>query len=82
MVKEGLLTTIRHLFPNHKYKVKFILATKNYYLSPQDTQRLDNYGIIHFDEEIVKYYTDLIKHLGISAKYQLLGSLFEGMTIP
>lgn len=80
--KEGLLTTIRHLFPNHKYKVKFILATKNYYLSPQDTQRLDNYGIIHFDEEIVKYYTDLIKHLGISAKYQLLGSLFEGMTIP
>ena len=30
----------------------------------------------------MKYYTDLIKHLGISAKYQLLGSLFEGMTIP
>lgn len=80
--KEGLLTTIRQLFPSCKHKVKFILATKNYYLSAQDTQRLENYGIIHFDEEIIKYYTDLTKHLGVSAKYQLLGSLFDGQIIP
>ncbi len=80
--KEGLLATIRQLFPDFRHKVKFILATKNYYLSTQDEQRLTNYGITHFDEEVVKYYTDLAKHLGVSAKYQLLGSLFEGQTIP
>ncbi len=80
--KEGLLTTVRKIFPSSKHKVKFILATKNYYLSTQDTQRLENYDIIHFDEEIVKYYSDLTKHLGVSAKYQLLGGLFDGQTIP
>lgn len=80
--KEGLITTIQQLFPGTKYKIKFIFATKNYYLSEQDSARLDNYGIIHFDEEVLKYYQELTKHLGTSAKYQLLGSIFEGQTIP
>lgn len=80
--KEGLITAIQHLFPDTKYKIKFIFATKNYYLSEQDSARLDNYGIIHFDEEVLKYYQELTKHLGPSAKYQLLGSIFEGQTIP
>lgn len=52
--KEGILTTIRNLFPNRKYKVKFIFATKNYYLSEQDKNRLDNYNIFHFDDEAIK----------------------------
>lgn len=80
--KEGLITTIQQLFPDAKYKIKFIFATKNYYLSEQDNARLNNYGIIHFDEETLKYYQELTKHLGTSAKYQLLGSIFEGQTIP
>lgn len=80
--KEGILTTIRNLFPNRKYKVKFIFATKNYYLSEQDKNRLDNYNIFHFDDEAIKYYQDLTNHLGVVAKYQLLGNVFEGQTIP
>lgn len=43
--KEGLITTIQQLFPDTKYKIKFIFATKNYYLSEQDNARLNNYGI-------------------------------------
>lgn len=77
-----MITTIQQLFPDTKYKIKFIFATKNYYLSEQDNARLNNYGIIHFDEETLKYYQELTKHLGTSAKYQLLGSIFEGQTIP
>lgn len=80
--KEGLLLTLKQLFPDTKHKVKFIFATKNYFLSEQDSKRLENYDIIHFDEEVIRYYQDLTKHLGISAKYQLLGSLFDGQTIP
>ena len=80
--KEGLITTIQQLFPDIKYKIKFIFATKNYYLSEQDCARLNNYGIMHFDEETLKYYHELTRHLGTSAKYQLLGSIFEGQTIP
>lgn len=80
--KEGILTAIRTLFPNRKYKVKFIFTTKNYYLSEQDKNRLDNYGILHFDDEAIKYYQELTSHLGVIAKYQLLGNVFEGQTIP
>lgn len=70
------------MFPDRKYKVKFIFATKNYYLSEHDKKRLDNYDILHFDDETIKYYQDLTKHLGIAAKYQLLGNVFEGQDIP
>ncbi len=80
--KEGIHKAIRLLFPEHKHKVKFILATKNYHLSTPDIERLENFGIIHFDSDIIEYYQDLTKHLGISARYQLLGNLFEGLEIP
>lgn len=80
--KEGILKSIRSLFSGTKHKVKFILATKNLILSDPDTERLNNYGILHFDEENLQYYYDLNKHLGVSARFQLLGNLFEGQIIP
>ncbi len=80
--KDGLLKSIRKIYPESKHKIKFIFATKNYFLTDQDILRLENYGILHFDEEIVQYYQDLTKHLGLSARYQLLGNLFEGQDIP
>jgi len=80
--KEGILDNIRKTFPSAKHKIKFILATKNYILSLQDQERLNNFGILHFDEETIEYYQDLTKHLGISARFQLLGNLFEGQEIP
>ena len=80
--KEGFHKVIRKIFPHSKHKVKFIFATKNYFLSEPDKERLKNYGILHFDEEIIQYYQDLTKHLGLSARFQLLGNLFEGQDIP
>ena len=80
--KSGLHKAIRKIFPNSKYKLKFIFATNNYFLSDPDKQRLDSFDILHFDEESVKYYQDLTKHLGLSARFQLLGNLFEGQEIP
>ncbi|MCE4566109.1 DGQHR domain-containing protein [Maribellus sp. CM-23] len=80
--KEGIHKAVKKLFPKSKYKLKFIFATKNYYLSEPDKERLNNFGILHFDEETVQYYQDLIKHLGLSARFQLLGNLFEGQEIP
>ncbi len=80
--KVGILKTLKKMFPNSKHKVKFVLATNNYYLSKPDIERLENFDIIHFDEEIIGYYQDLTKQLGLSARFQLLGNLFEGQTIP
>lgn len=80
--KEGILKVLKKIFPECKHKVKFIFATKNYILSETDKERLENFGILHFDEETVQYYKELSKHLGLSARFQLLGNLFEGQTIP
>ena len=80
--KAGIFNTVRRLFPETKHRIKFILATKNYYLSESDEDCLKKYGILHFDEETIQYYQDLTKHLGLSARFQLLGNLFEGQDIP
>ena len=79
--KEGIIKVLKKIFPGSRHKVKFIFATKNYYLSNPDIERLENFGILHFDEETIHYYKDLTKHLGLSARFQLLGNLFEGQTI-
>jgi len=80
--KEGFHKVLRKIFPQHKHKVKFIFATKKYFLSEPDKKRLENYDILHFDDETIQYYKDLTKHLGHSARFQLLGNLFEGQEIP
>lgn len=78
---EGLVKSIRALFPDQNLKFKYILATKNYWLGDQDKQRLKNLNGVHLDEESVEYYINLYKHLGAAARYQLLGSLFHGQEI-
>lgn len=62
-------------------KVKFIWATSNYAMSQADIDRLEEYKILHFSDEVIGYYSELTKHLGSCAKYQLLGNLFAGQKI-
>lgn len=80
--KGDIIETLHTLFPESKHRIKCILATKNYFLSAQDSDCLENYGFIHFDEETIQYYQELTKHLGVSARFQLLGLLFDGQDIP
>ena len=70
---------ILNRFPNHN--VKYIFATKNYVLGEQDKNRLNEFGIAHFDEKTISYYEELVKHLGTTARYQLLGALFANKKI-
>ncbi|HCN82419.1 MAG TPA: hypothetical protein DIT07_02200, partial [Sphingobacteriaceae bacterium] len=80
--KEGLTKALRKIFPDSKHKIKFVFATKNYYLTQPDKDRLEQFDILHFDEESLVYYQDLQKHLGLAARFQLLGNIFAGQTIP
>lgn len=70
---------INEKFPDRN--IKFIFATKNYAVGEQDKKRMEEFNIAHFDEKTISYYEELVKHLGGSARYQLLGSLFAGKTI-
>lgn len=79
---DGIRKTIQSLFPNTKHKIKYILATRNYSISDEDLKRLDKIGGIHFNEENVDYFFSLFYQLGVSAKYQFLGNIFQGQEIP
>ena len=65
---------IRKKFPERN--IKFIFATQNYIVGDQDKKRMEEFGIAYFDEKVIKYYEELVKHLGSCSRYQLLGSLF------
>lgn len=69
----------------HGAKVKFIWATQNYRISEEDRNRLKGSSneeeIILFSEAEIKYYENLSKYLGTSARYQLLGTLFANTKI-
>ena len=76
---DGVRAEILKKFPNHN--VKFIFATQNYNVGDSDKDLMKEFGIVHFDEKVIKYYEELVKHLGSCARYQLLGSLFANTTI-
>jgi DNA sulfur modification protein DndB len=78
--REGIIQRVRKEYPHHK--VKFILATNNYTLSPQVAEHIEQSSIFHVDEDTIEYYLRLADHLGAAAKYQLLGALFAGTKIP
>src|SRR5690606_25631866 len=80
--KAGLISSINSLYPGTKPKIKYILATKNLALSPNDEDRLAAIDGIHFAEETIDYYYQLQSQLGDAARYQLLGTLFAGQDIP
>jgi DNA sulfur modification protein DndB len=80
--KEGIINTLRKVFPGSKYRIKFIFATKNYVLPSSDIERMKTFDIAYFQEEEIKYYLELAHHLGPAVQYQLLGNLFQGQKIP
>lgn len=76
---DGLRREAQKQFPGRR--VKFIWATHNYIMSKPDLDKLNEWGIIHFSDAVIDYYFELTKHLGSSAKYQLLGNLFSNQEI-
>lgn len=77
--REGLFNIAKKKFPDRK--AKYIFATKNYEIPEADMARMLDFGIQHFDEYSIKYFSELTKHLGACARFQLLGLLFNGQKI-
>lgn len=77
--KNGVRAEIDKCFPNHN--VKFIFATHNYIIGDSDRDLMKQFKIAHFDDKTIKYYEELVKHLGGCSRYQLLGALFANQKI-
>lgn len=80
--QKGIINNLKKYLSLNNHKFKWILATNNYYLSPLDEKRLKEFNILHFDECVLEYYRELAKHLGSSAKFQLLANIFRNTDIP
>lgn len=78
-VRGGIIQAIKQEYGS-TIEPKFIWATSNYTLG-KDIERLKAADIAHFDDEVIEYYIGLARHLGVSAKYQLLGNLFASKDI-
>lgn len=65
-----------------KLKLKWIFATKNIIWSDSDFESADNYNISIIREQDIAYFSELTKHIGTSAKYQLLADIFKNEEIP
>lgn len=66
---------LRKKFPDKD--VAFIYATSNIDISDADKQRLKAFGFVLFNESQVDYFYKLVEHLGFSAKYQFLATVFS-----
>ena len=75
----GLRKRISKYYPDRKSR--FIFATSNYIMKKTDLTKLEEAGISYFSEVTVNYYSELVKHLGSSARYQLLGNVFANQDI-
>jgi DNA sulfur modification protein DndB len=78
--RAGMLLTIKKEYEKHK--VKFILATNNYGVTKPTADRIAEVDIVHMSDEVIDYYLALADHLGVAARFQLLGNLFAGQKIP
>lgn len=77
--KREIINELKTKFPDKKYV--YIFATKNYIIGTTDKDRMKDFGIVNFEYDIVLYYNQLANHLGSSARFQLLASLFSNKTI-
>jgi DNA sulfur modification protein DndB len=78
--REGIIKRLRKEYGQRK--IKFMLATNNYTVSKEVAARIKEADVFHMTEDTVDYYLGLADHLGVAAKYQLLGALFAGQKIP
>ena len=76
---QGICNEIKSKYGKRKFK--YIFATENYIVGEADAARIEQLNFIHFTEDSINYYKGLAEHLGVAAKYQLLGNIFSGQKI-
>ena len=82
LIREPLSRACRTQIPtSSRRRVVLSIVTSNITLSENDKQRADGAKIQLFDQNDIKYYEDLVSHLGPAAKYQLLADLLSDTRI-
>lgn len=67
-------------FPGRR--IKHIFAVKNYYVGPNDRNRLEALNSYLMEYDSLLYYNKLVDYLGPIAKFQLFGNVLQNTEIP
>lgn len=76
------VTQYLNKFFSPKPKYIFLLCTSNYIIGNSDKERMKKENIVWMDRSRIEYFLDLTSQLGPLAKYQFLGEILEGKSIP
>jgi len=80
-IREDIRKGLYELF-GRTCKMAWVYATKNIIWSDPDLKRAEHYSISIIKDEDIEYFSELLKHIGRSAKYQLLADIFQHKKIP
>ena len=81
-IRENLLKSIRKAYGQEaKFKVKYVIATRNISWTDVDLAQCDVAQIAVITDGELDYYAALVQHLKHAARYQFLGHMFGGQKI-
>jgi len=81
LIKDSIFRKIQKHYSTAKPKITWIFATNDYIVSEPDQLRLEENNLLHFSQDDIRYYENLVDLLGPVARYQLFGRLFKNQSI-
>jgi DNA sulfur modification protein DndB len=67
---------------DNKRQIGMLMFVWDLLHSETDHDRAEDQNVVVFNEKQLTYFEDLVKHLGIAARYQFLADVFPGKPIP
>ncbi len=81
-IRENIRKSVRKAYGQKaKFKVKFVIATRNILWSDVDLAKCEEAQIAVITDGELDYYRALVQHLKHAARYQFLGHMFVGQKI-
>lgn len=81
-MKKDITDSIRKQYENNNIRVYFVIATKGMRWTKVNEELASRRKIFVWQEAELEYYSELAKHLGNSAKFQLYSILFRDNEAP
>jgi DNA sulfur modification protein DndB len=81
-LKNRIKKAIREYYEQNDLRITFLICTTNIVVSENDEADAKGADIIIWKDDEIRYFTNLSKIIGFSAKYQLFAKLYSGDEIP
>lgn len=79
-LKKDIADSIKKKYENRKIRISFVIATQDMQWSEDNENVAKKNGIFVWKEADLKSYGELIKHLGVSAKFQVYSEIKKSLS--